>query len=156
MTTDRRELLDANDFHNDLAEAETFLLANQPKRPQPSQAEQRELDAFQAQLDEAAELRDAALAARRTARRALVEANEVEHARQQEGQGFAGMVRWVTGGKKHPSVAAATAAVEEAEQAFTAAEVVHQNRHRRLNAANVRIGHNLQLARAAAERKGAA
>ncbi len=148
-TTDRRRLLDADDFRNDNAEAEAYLLANQPQRPAPSKEQQRELDALQAQLDEATGLRDAALTARGEARLALGEAHEVERARQQEGQGFSGLVDWLTGGKKIPSVATAKAVVEEGEKRFLEAEAVMDRAHRDLTAAEAR-------ARAAAERRGSA
>lgn len=148
-TTDRRRLLDASDFHAELAEAESFLLASQPQQPTPTKAEQRELAELQAQLDEAAVSRDAALAARMRAGRAAQEAFEAERAQRHEHQGFAGLAAWVTGGKKIPSLATATAALEEAEKRFLEAEAIQDRAHRDLTSAEARV-------RAAAERKGAA
>ena len=139
MTTDRRRLLDADDFRAELAEAETFLLANKPKQPTPSKDEERELAELHAQLDEAAALRDAALTARVRARRALVEAREVERARVTEGQGFAGLVDWVKGARKVPSVTTAKAAVEEAEARFLESEAIQDRAHRDLNAAAAQV-----------------
>ena len=78
-----------------------------------------------------------------------MEAQEFQRARQQEGQGFAGLAAWVTGGRKIPSVASARAAREEAEGRFLEAESVQDRAHRDLNAAEAR-------ARAAAERRGSA
>jgi len=138
-TTDRRRLLDASDFRDDLAEAEAFMRASQPERPRPSQEQQRELDELQARLDEAAAPRDAALLARREAIRVAQEAADAERAQRQEGQGFAGLVDWVTGGRKIPSLANAKAALEEAEQRFLEAESVQDRAHRDLNAAEARM-----------------
>lgn len=70
---------------NEMAEAEAYLRASQPPRPTPSKDEQRELDELQARLDEAVVNRDAALAARMRSGRAVLEAREVERARQKEG-----------------------------------------------------------------------
>jgi len=145
-TTDRRRLLDASDFRDDLAEAEAFMRASQPERPRPSQEQQRELDELQARLDGAVVDREAALAARVQARRVGMEAQEFQRAGQ---QGFAGLAAWVKGGKKIPSVAAAKAAFEEAEARFLEAEAVQDRARRDLTAAEARV-------RAAAERKGAA